>query len=72
MSNTSNNYWRQWRQGVMVWLIGVAGAFTYLQLFPERTGVNDFLMASSALVGICAFIDPLLHPWLLRRGLRRA
>jgi hypothetical protein len=71
MNGRSAKYWKEWRQGVLIWLAGVAGAFFYLSSFPEKTDVNDFLMYTSAVVGICAMIDPLLHPWLIKRGLRR-
>lgn len=71
MSGFSTRYWQEWRLGVMVWLVGVAGAFAYLSAWPEKTGVNSFLMAAAAVVGICAMLDPFLHPLLVRRGLRR-
>jgi formate-dependent nitrite reductase membrane component NrfD len=72
MGNISGKYWKEWRIGVVIWLIGVAGAFAYLNTWPEKGNVNDFLMFMSAIVGVCAFIDPFLHPWLIRRGLRKA
>ena len=71
MSEISPEYWKQWRLGAVLWLIGVAGAFAYLHAWPEKTGVNTFLMLASAAVGIFALVDPLLHPWFIRRGLRR-
>jgi hypothetical protein len=72
MGNVSNLYWKEWRLGVTVWLLGVAGAFIYANTWPEKGNVNDFLMFMSAIVGVIAFVDPFLHPWLIRRGLRRA
>jgi len=70
MRRLTPKYWREWRQGVMIWLIGVAGCFTYLHLFPEKQGVNQFLMLASGVFGVLAAIDPLLHTWLIRHGLR--
>jgi hypothetical protein len=72
MNELSAKYWKEWRLGVVIWLVGVGGAFAYISGFPDKTDVNDFLMYTSAVVGICAMIDPLLHPWLIKRGLRRA
>jgi hypothetical protein len=72
MNQLTAQYWKEWRLGVIVWLIGVAGAFAYAGVFPDKTSINDFLMFASAVVGVCAMVDPMLHPWLIKRGLRRA
>lgn len=71
MGDFSAKYWKEWRLAVMLWLIGVAGAFAYMNAWPEKTGVNNFMMLAAAVVGIWALVDPLLHPWLIRRGFRR-
>ncbi len=71
MIGFSAKYWRQWRLGVLLWLIGVAGAFFYLEAWPEKQGVNSFLMLCAAAVGVFALVDPFLHPWLIKRGYRR-
>jgi hypothetical protein len=72
MQRNSDKYWREWRLGVVVWLLGVAGAFLYIGAWPDKGDVNDFLMFMSAAVGLYAMLDPFLHPWLIRRGLRKA